>query len=282
MTPDLDPAAVMLIDDNVESLTLLTRILSTTGMTVRQARSGAMALAAVQARHPDLIILDIRMPEMDGFQVCHRLKSDPRTRAIPIIFISGLDGSQDKTRAFEAGAADYVTKPFQEAEVLARVRHHLELSRMTRKLEDLVAQRTEKLQESNTALKVLLDHRREERDQLEDNMLSQINSLVLPFLKRLEQSGLTKQQAHLCRVTRENLSEITAPFAGKLHGRAPGLTPREMEVAAMIRLGKTNGEIADILNISEPAVSFHRQNLRKKLGLLGKKINLAAHLNTLK
>ena len=276
-----DTPGVMLIDDSTESLTLLTRILSTQGIGVRQARSGAMALAAIQAKAPDLIILDIRMPGMDGFQVCQALKEDPDARAIPVIFISGLGSAEDKSRAFEAGAVDFITKPFQEAEVLARVRLHLTLNQMTRELESRVRQRTRKLEESNTALKVLLDHRQEERDQVADQMLSQINSLVLPFIRQLEDTELSPRQAELVQVIQANLNGIAAPLAGKLHGLAPGLTPREMEVAALIRLGKTNGEIADILNISEPAVSFHRQNLRKKLGLLGRKVSLAAHLNHL-
>jgi sigma-B regulation protein RsbU (phosphoserine phosphatase) len=90
----------------------------------------------VQAEPPDLILLDIRMPEMDGYQVCAHLKSDAQTCDIPIIFISALDATQDKVRAFEAGGVDYVTKPFQFEEVLARVETHLALRRLQKKLQD--------------------------------------------------------------------------------------------------------------------------------------------------
>ncbi|WP_022664280.1 response regulator [Desulfospira joergensenii] len=270
---------IMIIDDSLESLKLLTGILADQGFGVRQARSGSLALKAVEKKLPDLIILDIRMPEMDGFEVCRKFKKNPETREVPIIFISALGGSIEKTQAFRAGGIDYITKPFQALEVLARVKLHLALTRMKQNLEELVHRRTIKLEESNTALKVLLEHRRTEREKLEENVVSQINSLILPTLKRLNQTGLTLQQKALADVIGSNLEEITSGFSSRLFQKAAGITPREMEVAALIKMGKTNVEISDVLHISEPAVSFHRQNLRKKLGLIGKKINLAVYLN---
>jgi DNA-binding response OmpR family regulator/DNA-binding CsgD family transcriptional regulator len=270
---------IMIIDDSLESLKLLTSILSDQGFGVRQARTGQMALTAIQKKLPDLIILDIRMPEMDGLDVCRKLKKNPATQGVPIIFISAMAGSIEKTQAFRVGGVDYITKPFQALEVLARVKLHLSLTRMKHHLKEVVHERTIKLEESNTALKVLLEHRRSEREKLEENVISQINSLVLPYLKRLGKTGLTSQQKALSDVIGSNLAEITSGFSGRLYRRAAGVTPREMEVAALIKTGKTNVEISDILHLSEPAISFHRQNLRKKLGLIGKKINLAVYLN---
>lgn len=270
---------IMVIDDSLESLKLLTSILSDQGFGVRQARTGQMALTAIKKKLPDLIILDIRMPEIDGLEVCRELKKDPATKGVPIIFISAMAGSIEKTRAFSAGGVDYITKPFQPLEVLARVKLHLSLTRMKHNLKELVHERTIKLEESNTALKVLLEHRRSARETLEENVVSQINALVLPYLKRLEKTGLTPQQKALTSVIASSLEEITSGFSGRLYRRAAGVTPREMEVAALIKTGKTNVEISEILHISEPAISFHRQNLRKKLGLIGKKMNLAVYLN---
>lgn len=276
---DEDKAVIMIIDDSIDSLKLLTTILTGQRFAVRQALNGRVALDAIRKKLPDLIILDMRMPEMDGLEVCQKLKSDADTRTVPIIFISGLKASDDKVKAFEAGGLDYITKPFQEAEVLARVNLHLALSKMKQNLEKLVKLRTIKLEESNTALKVLLEHRQTERDKFEENVITHINSLVVPYLRRLKESRLNHQQEALTEVIESNLNEITSQFSGKLYAKAVGLTRREMETAALIKIGKTNKEIADILCISEHVVSFHRQNLRKKLGLLGQKVNLVAYLN---
>ena len=274
-----DKAVIMIIDDSPESLKLLTDILAGQGFGVRQALSGRMALDAIKQQLPDLIILDIRMPEMDGLEVCRQLKNDASTRTVPVIFISGLRESDDKVKAFEVGGMDYITKPFQEAEVLARVKLHLTLCKMKQNLEELVQRRTIRREESNTALKVLLEHRQSEREKFEENVITHINSLVMPYLKRLKESSLDQQQTALTDVIESNLDEITSQFSGKLYTRAVGLTRREMEVAALIKMGKTNIEIAGLLYISEHAISFHRQNLRKKLGLLGQKVNLVAYLN---
>ncbi len=276
-----DDHIIMIIDDSLKGLKLLTNILAGQGFGVRQARTGIIALDAVKNKLPDLIILDIRMPGMDGFEVCRQLKNDPNTRIVPIIFISALGGSDEKKLAFETGAIDYITKPFQEPEVIARVKLHLTLNKMKQNLEGLVYRRTIKLEESNTALKVLLEHRQTERNKLEENVISHINSLVIPHMKRLKKTELDHRQKILIDVIESSLNEITSQFSGNLYTKAAGITPREMEVAALIKMGKTNFEIADILHLSEHAISFHRQNLRKKLGLLGKKINLTAHLNAI-
>jgi sigma-B regulation protein RsbU (phosphoserine phosphatase) len=106
------------------------------GFQVRPVPDGALALAAVQMEPPDLILLDIRMPEMSGYEVCELLKAEPRTADIPIIFISALDAVQDKVKAFAVGGVDYVTKPFRAEEVLARVETHLSLRQLQRRLQD--------------------------------------------------------------------------------------------------------------------------------------------------
>lgn len=118
---------IIVVDDNLDNLRLLTRILERAGYEVRPTLSGKIALQSVASNPPDLILLDIAMPEVDGLEVCRRLKSQEDTRHIPIIFISAVNDLQVKLEAFRAGCADYVTKPFAEAEVLARVNAHLRL-----------------------------------------------------------------------------------------------------------------------------------------------------------
>ncbi len=127
---------ILIVDDTPANLRLLSQMLAEQGFQARPVPDGALALAAVQAETPDLILLDIRMPEMSGYEVCERLKADARTADIPIIFISALDAVEDKVRAFTAGGVDYVTKPFRIEEVLARVQTHLSLRKLQKRLQD--------------------------------------------------------------------------------------------------------------------------------------------------
>jgi signal transduction histidine kinase len=125
---------ILVVDDAPDNLQLLTRMLKGKGYKVRPAPSGELALRGARATPPDLILLDISMPKMDGFEVCARLKADERLRDIPVLFISALNEPSDKVRAFQAGGVDYVPKPFNLEEVEARVRTHLELRRQKREL----------------------------------------------------------------------------------------------------------------------------------------------------
>jgi eukaryotic-like serine/threonine-protein kinase len=127
--------SIFLVDDDPKNLSLLAGILGERGYQVRAANSGRRALAMIEERAPDLIMLDVTMPELDGYEVCRRLKANPATHDIPIIFISALDDVLDKVRAFEVGGVDYVQKPFQAQEVAARVGTHLGLARLRRELE---------------------------------------------------------------------------------------------------------------------------------------------------
>jgi two-component system, cell cycle response regulator len=121
---------ILVVDDTPTHLTLLTQLLSDQGYLVRVAPSGKLALKSVQVNAPDLILLDIKMPEMDGYQVCKQLKEMEVTRDIPLIFISSLDEVLDKIKAFTAGGVDYITKPFEPIEVLARIENQLRLRQL--------------------------------------------------------------------------------------------------------------------------------------------------------
>jgi two-component system, sensor histidine kinase and response regulator len=128
--------SILVVDDTPENLRLLMVVLTSEGYQVRPCVSGMRALAAAKMNPPDLILLDILMPEMDGYEVCQYLKSDDKTRHIPIIFLSALDEVFDKVKAFEMGGVDYITKPFQVQEALARVRTQLTLSQQQKQLHD--------------------------------------------------------------------------------------------------------------------------------------------------
>lgn len=116
---------ILVVDDILDNLRLLNSVLTEEGYEVRQAPDGTMAIANIPRFQPDLVLLDIMMPDMDGYAVCERIKADEATRDIPVIFLSALDLTFDKIKAFEVGAADFIHKPFHPAEVLARVRNQL-------------------------------------------------------------------------------------------------------------------------------------------------------------
>ncbi len=158
-TPHL--CKILVVDDTTANLQLLTNLLTAQSYAVYPASDGELALEFVHSTLPDLILLDIRLPGIDGFEVCHRLKADKRTRAIPIIFISGLEHESDKVKGFQAGAVDYITKPFQAEEVLARVRSHLQLRELTENLEHKVDVRTKELNAANVRLQRELAERKQ-------------------------------------------------------------------------------------------------------------------------
>lgn len=126
---------VLVVDDTLPNLRLLSTMLTEEGYKVGSLPNGEMALKTARSNLPDLILLDIKMPDMDGYEVCRHLKADERTRDIPIIFISALEEVLDKVRGFEAGGIDYITKPFQVDEVLARVKTHISLRNLQKKHE---------------------------------------------------------------------------------------------------------------------------------------------------
>jgi adenylate cyclase len=127
---------ILIVDDTPDNLRLLSTALVQHGYVVRNAINGALALSSAQVTKPDLILLDIMMPGMDGYEVCRRLKANPQTSDIPVIFISAIDDTLDKVKAFEVGGMDYVTKPIQIEEVLVRIEHQLKLWHLQKRLEE--------------------------------------------------------------------------------------------------------------------------------------------------
>ncbi len=143
MQEENKPANILIIDDTLANLQILASMLDQQGYYVRPINSGPLGLRAAQAAHPDLILLDIQMPDLDGFELCKQLKADESTSHIPIIFISALDAINDKVKAFHIGGVDYITKPFQLEEVLARVETHLEIQRLRRLDQKRIAEQVE-------------------------------------------------------------------------------------------------------------------------------------------
>lgn len=148
-------ADILIIDDQPNNLRLLSKMLKKEGYKVRGVLSGEMALSVAKLMRPDLILLDIMMPVMDGYQVCHQLKNDSETCQIPVIFVSAKDQGFDKVKAFAVGGVDYITKPFQVEEVFARIECHLKLNELQMKLEEQNYQLQAEICQRNAAEKAL-------------------------------------------------------------------------------------------------------------------------------
>jgi serine phosphatase RsbU (regulator of sigma subunit) len=127
---------ILLVEDNKANLQMLYDLLETTGCRLLIARNGETALSVARKMLPNLILLDIMMPGIDGFEVCRRLKVEPETKGIPVIFLSALDKTDDKVKGLQVGAVDYISKPFQPEEVIARVNTHLTIHRLSREVQD--------------------------------------------------------------------------------------------------------------------------------------------------
>lgn len=157
-------ANILVVDDTIENLNLLTRMLKDFGYLVRPVPNGRLALMAAKNNQPDLILLDITMPEIDGYEVCRRLKEDATLRDIPVLFISALSQTTEKVKAFTAGGVDYITKPFQIEEVKARIETHLKLSRLQKDLAGQVKKQVEDISNSQMSMIFALAKLAEMRD----------------------------------------------------------------------------------------------------------------------
>jgi DNA-binding CsgD family transcriptional regulator len=135
------------------------------------------------------------------------------------------------------------------------------------------------LQETNTTLKVLLKHREDDRVTLEEQLAANVHKLVMPYIESLKRLNLSENQADQVNIIEEHLKQIVSPFLRNLTSKYFDLTPRESQIATLLKEGKTSKEMADILNISAKAVDFHRRNLRAKLGITNKKMNIIVFLS---
>ncbi|WRH65566.1 MAG: diguanylate cyclase [Planktothrix sp. GU0601_MAG3] len=191
---------ILIVDDTPDNLRLLTKILESQGYIVRKSLNGRMALQGVQRHPPHLILLDINMPDMNGYEMCQNLKNSEITAQIPVIFVSALETLEDKVRAFELGGVDYITKPFQEQEVLVRVKNQL-----------LIQQQHQQLIEQNQRLELEIQERL--KAEAEVRQLSLTDELTGLYNRR----GfflLAQQQLKIAQRTNTNCSLIFADLDG--------------------------------------------------------------------
>ncbi|MGD2183535.1 hybrid sensor histidine kinase/response regulator [Lusitaniella coriacea] len=182
---DHSSGIIAVIDDTPANLHLLASLLGHQGYQVRPFPSGKLALTGFQKTLPDLILLDIQMPQMDGYEVCEVLKSDERTKDIPVIFISALNEVIDKVRAFEVGGVDYITKPFQAEEVFARVATHLQLYSFKKMLQQKNSSQAQQLAEQNLKLQQMNQELKCQYEQVKQAQLQLVQNEKMATLGQL-------------------------------------------------------------------------------------------------
>lgn len=191
---------ILIVDDVPENLQILALMLKEQGYSVRPVSSGRMALRTAKATPPDLILLDVTMPEMNGFEVCENLKREPELRDIPVIFISALSDTGDKLKAFEAGGVDYITKPFKIQEIQARVATHLklrsmqkELERYSHHLESMVQEQVRQISAAQLATIFALARLAESRDDETGKHLERVQNMCRLITENLNHSERLRQ-----------------------------------------------------------------------------------------
>ncbi|MDJ0715051.1 MAG: histidine kinase dimerization/phosphoacceptor domain -containing protein [Prochloraceae cyanobacterium] len=225
---DFQKYTILLVDDNPTNLELVVDYLEDYGLTILVSQDGESAFNRAKYANPDLILLDVMMPGIDGFETCRLLKADPKTKDIPVIFMTALSSTEDRVKGFEVGAVDYVVKPIQQEEVFARIKLHLQLHSLTQSLEEknknltqtnlLLRQEIEqrqaieiKFKKTNQRLKQVLRERTEAQKSLQkfneelETIIKQRTFKLIEINKRLQQEITRRQQAEV--IIKKSLKE---------------------------------------------------------------------------
>lgn len=285
MKPTNKNDIVLVVDDSADALSLIHDTLEAADMEVLVALEGKQALTIAKRIRPDIILLDAIMPNMDGFETCRQLKADPSLASIPVIFMTGLSDTNDIVRGLEAGGVDYLTKPIQPNELIARMKVHLSNARLSNNAQsalDSMGQHlmttTEKgiIAWATPQTYALLAKARVSESWQNSELAMQIrlwlahepalgNVLTLTGLDyplTLKMMGATEQKEVLLKL--EDGDKPTGPALLKIE---LNLTDRESEVLHWIANGKTNREVAEILEMSPRTVNKHLEQIFPKLGV---------------
>lgn len=288
---------ILLVDDEELLRATLSSDLEEAGYAVETAVDGHQACVMLNGNSYDLIITDLIMEGVDGIQVLKEARRiDPMCGGI---LLTGYGNMDSAIEAIRCGADDYLLKPYQYEELLFRLDRYFEKRRLrlllgeTEKqlrqshaeLEKKVQQRTMELQvkhqevsDANTTLRVLLEQQENYRKEIEKTIAANLKENILPYLDLLKEELKGRKGAVYTSVIETNIHEITSSFSKDLSSELLDLTPREIQVATLVRQGRSSKDIAELLTLSHGTVEFYRQNLRQKLGISGKKTNLRSYL----
>ena len=268
--PDLEMEIkrVLVIDDEQDICAMLTKFLRSSGYYCESFTDPAKALAVLKRNDFDLVISDIKMAGIDGLQLLSEiLKIDP---GIDTIMMTGQTGIYTYSDIIRAGAADFIAKPFQSPELKAKMARIDRERKMQRELREL-----------NITMGVLLQRAEREKEKIGADVVSNVQELILPYVEKLKNGHFSQEYKAYIEVLETNLSEICSPFLKNLSLQHAHISPMEVQVANLIKAGRSNKEIASILGVSLNTVMTHRYRLRSKLGLKQKKVNLRSFLNSI-
>jgi DNA-binding NarL/FixJ family response regulator len=296
---------IMVVEDEGITAMRIKNSLQQMGYNVTStAYSGEEAVIKAAEDRPDLVMMDIVLAgKMDGIEAAGQIRS---LSNIPIVYLTAHSDEKVLKRIKDTEPFGYINKPFDEGELRAVVeiafyKHEMEqklkehkeglevkVSERTAELESAVEQlqqaettlrlRAKELEESNTALKVLLKQRELDQQEFQNSMLSNIKHLIMPYIEKLKRNKALSDELVYLNIIESNLRDIVSPFSAKLSYQYLDFTPREIMIADLIKDGKQDKDITEILNVSIDTVKAHRKNIRKKLGINNAKINLRTRL----
>lgn len=306
---------VLIVEDEVLVAEDIKESLIDLGYCVTAAvETGEEAVIRAKADQPHVVLMDIILRgKMDGIEAAKKIRQQ---FGIPVVFLSSHSDIDTLERAKESEPYAFITKPFDDKDIqnaitIALYRKKLDdkLEIRSKQLEEKVArqnkdlaaanekleiqvseltevsttlqEKTKQLEDANNALRYILRQREQDKVDQGERIMQNINNLILPHLAALQKSALNDSQQGYMELICNNIQEILTPFARHLTSKMVGLTATELKIADLVKNGKRSKEIADMLLIAPKTVEFHRENIRKKLGLLNKKMNLCSYLNSL-
>ncbi|MYN19621.1 EAL domain-containing protein [Rugamonas sp. FT107W] len=240
---------VLIVEDTPASLKLLSDLLTEAGYYVRQAPNGELALWTAQSRPPELILLDVRMPGIDGFEVCRRLKASPELSQVPVIFLSAQHDTDDKVRGFALGAVDFIAKPFQAEEILARTDAHVRLGRAQQALaaerallEERVAERTTELAALAASLEKEVEQRRANEEFM--RLSSQVFEATQDAIVVTDRDGrIVATNPAFTQISGYSADEVVGQSVALLHAGEPDAKSFELMAQSIVKTGHWSGEV---------------------------------------
>ena len=280
------PLNIILIEDNAGDAVLIEEMLkesNSTGFEIQVFDRLILGRRAMASNIFDAVLLDLNLPDSFGLETLTDIQT--LEDQIAVIVLTGLDDEETAIEALRKGAQDYLVKDQLTPDLLVRSIHYsierklIEQALLKREKELKV--KTRDLEEVNAALRVLLKKRAEDKKELEERMVSNAKELIEPFLKKLKGSGLNRRQQSYVDILELNLKDIISPLVHGMSLSMLKLTPSEIQIANLVRYGKTTKEIAQLLNLSARTIEVHRNKIRQKINITNKKINLRTYLQTL-